>query len=305
MTEALQPRAPATPGRGWRRIIHRATGGRVHPGPSPTEQRTRQQHQRISQPLADGRTIVVLSRKGGVGTTTTTVLLGQILASVRPSPVVAIDAHADQGTLAERVSATATYSVRDAARIRGRSVAHVREMLARDASRLDVLGHPRNPLPQPALSVSQLQTALNLIRHHYPLVLCEIGTDLTQPVAEAVLAQADAAVVVGAETPDQAHAVVDTVAHLRSRGLPELAEAAVVALHAVPHVDSRSTRYHLRSLTNRVVRVPLDSHVAQGGVIHPDWLAGTTRAAGYALADAVVSALADTPTSTRPTGGTS
>ncbi|MDR0358300.1 MAG: AAA family ATPase, partial [bacterium] len=65
--------------------------------------RRQQLEARARRPVATSRTIAVLSRKGGIGKTTTTVMLGHQLASIRDDRVVAIDANPDAGTLADRV----------------------------------------------------------------------------------------------------------------------------------------------------------------------------------------------------------
>ena len=44
----------------------------------------------------------VLSRKGGVGKTTVTTLLGMVLAELREDRVIAMDANPDRGTLSDR-----------------------------------------------------------------------------------------------------------------------------------------------------------------------------------------------------------
>jgi Mrp family chromosome partitioning ATPase len=60
---------------------------------------------RISHPFDQGsRFVPVLTRKGGVGKTTVTTLLGMALAEVRDDRVLGIDANPDRGTLAERVA---------------------------------------------------------------------------------------------------------------------------------------------------------------------------------------------------------
>ena len=48
-------------------------------------------HPRVKTPINGSRRIVVLSRKGGVGKTTTTLMLGHTFASWRGDRVVALD----------------------------------------------------------------------------------------------------------------------------------------------------------------------------------------------------------------------
>lgn len=240
----------------------------------------------------------MLSRKGGVGTTTTTVLLGQTLAQVRPSPVVAVDGHPDQGTLAQRTAGACPWSIRDAAAMAlhdpAPSVSALDTVLAHDTSRLAVLGSPPNPQRCEPLDVDQLHRAVGLLQQHYPLLLLEIGPDTTHPVAEAALELATSAVVVGATSRDQARAVIDTVTHLRARRLERLADTATVALHtsSAGGQSPAEVQRHLHGLARHVVCLPRDAHVATGGEISPPDLSSPMRTAALDLADAVVGVLA-------------
>src|SRR6266545_681028 len=85
-------RGQGTPPRdGWRRVVYWLTGGRVNLGPSPAEVAERQLMARAKTPVAGCRSIAVISRKGGVGKTTTTLMLGHTFASLRGDRVVASD----------------------------------------------------------------------------------------------------------------------------------------------------------------------------------------------------------------------
>jgi Mrp family chromosome partitioning ATPase len=94
------------------------------PGPLPLRRRLparagqrgdRQQEliRRAQRPLTGPHRVVVLSRKGGVGTTTVTALLGLALAEHRDDLVVVLDAGPDGGTLAERLLGGTARTVRD------------------------------------------------------------------------------------------------------------------------------------------------------------------------------------------------
>jgi putative peptide zinc metalloprotease protein len=70
------------PTEGWRRLVFALTGGRLSPGPSARERDRRALVDRIKAPVAGCRRIAVVSRKGGVGKTTTTLMLGHTFASL-------------------------------------------------------------------------------------------------------------------------------------------------------------------------------------------------------------------------------
>jgi len=97
VTGALLPAPPETASRGWRKLVYQVSAGAVNPGPSPDEVRDRRLVARIRTPLHDCHRIAVMSLKGGVGKTTTTVAVGSTLASLRGDRVVAIDANPDRG----------------------------------------------------------------------------------------------------------------------------------------------------------------------------------------------------------------
>ncbi|MDF2823455.1 MAG: secretion protein EspI, partial [Mycobacterium sp.] len=80
-----------SPQTGWRRVLHRATRGRINPGASQADREQQALLHTIRQPLAGDVRIAVLSIKGGVGKTTTTIGLGSAFAMVRADRVIAVD----------------------------------------------------------------------------------------------------------------------------------------------------------------------------------------------------------------------
>ena len=112
----LKPRAgkPVAPEGFWPELVYGVTLTLVNIGDSKPVRARKQLEARIASPVDDGaRFVPVISRKGGVGATTVTTLLGMALAEVRDDRVLAVDANPDRGTLAERVTEPSTASVRD------------------------------------------------------------------------------------------------------------------------------------------------------------------------------------------------
>jgi putative peptide zinc metalloprotease protein len=91
------------PPSGWRRALFQMTRGLVNPGPSAADRDRRELVARVKSPVAGCRRIAVVSRKGGVGKTTTTLMLGHTFASLRGDRVIALDGNPDAGSLAYRV----------------------------------------------------------------------------------------------------------------------------------------------------------------------------------------------------------
>src|SRR5690606_8961990 len=104
---------------------------------------------RIARRFEGGpRFVPVLTRKGGVGKTTITSILGMAMAEVREDLVIAIDANPDRGTLAERVNKQTRHTVRDAV-TRAASInsfSDFSELVSRDETRLDILASDTDPL---------------------------------------------------------------------------------------------------------------------------------------------------------------
>ena len=106
------------------------------------------------------RFVPVLTRKGGVGKTTVTTLLGMALADVREDRVIAIDANPDRGTLSERV---AQADPRDRARRRdprrepSSDFSEFSSLVSRDETRLDVLASDTDPHAVRGLRRERLQ----------------------------------------------------------------------------------------------------------------------------------------------------
>ena len=112
----LRPRAER-PASGWRLFVFRVTGGRLSPKPSRSELRRRELVAIAKTPIHGCRKIAFISRKGGVGKTTTCLLAGHAFASHRGDRVIALDGNPDAGTLAHRLrretTATLTSMLRD------------------------------------------------------------------------------------------------------------------------------------------------------------------------------------------------
>src|SRR5262249_29768990 len=75
-TELMIRPSPDVPSGGWRRLVFSLSHGRVAMGPSPDELRRRELVARVKTPVAGCRKIAFISRKGGVGKTSTCLLVG-------------------------------------------------------------------------------------------------------------------------------------------------------------------------------------------------------------------------------------
>jgi MinD-like ATPase involved in chromosome partitioning or flagellar assembly len=297
--ERILRQRPPEPESGWRRAVYRATGGTVHPGDSRAVRQRLQLEQRVAAPLGSrARFVPVLTRKGGVGKTTVTTLLGMTMATLREDRVVAVDANPDRGTLAERVPRRSPYTVRDvvqrAAQIQ--TFADVSGLVSRDPTRLDVLASDTDPATAEAFGEDDYKLVADVVARHYSIVLTDCGTGMVHSVMRGTLNLADSLVLVSGASVDEARLASETLTWLEAHGYEELVEDAVVALNgATPNsaaLDIDEVRRHFETRCRVVVRLPYDPHLAEGAAIRLDDLRPETRLAALEISAHVVDGLA-------------
>ena len=97
-----------------RRSLYKTSFGLINLGDNDKVRARRALDARIMADLAgETKFVPVLTRKGGVGKTTITTLIGMAMSRVREDRVLAIDANPDRGTLSERVQKGTDRTVRD------------------------------------------------------------------------------------------------------------------------------------------------------------------------------------------------
>ncbi|ABW09630.1 conserved hypothetical protein [Parafrankia sp. EAN1pec] len=290
---ALLPASPDTASRGWRRLVYQVSAGALNPGPSPDEARYRRLLARIRTPLDDCHRIAVLSLKGGVGKTTTTVSLGSTLASLRGDRVVAIDANPDRGTLGVRVERTTRHTVRDllADADQLHRYVDVRRYLSQSASRLEVLASASDPEISDAFADEDYRAVDDLLQRHYSILLTDCGTGMLHSAMHGVLELADTLVIVSNASADGGASASATLDWLDAHGYNDHVSEAVTVISMFPQqgetVDVDALEDHFASRTRQVVRVPFDPHLASGGHIVLDELRRETRRAYEEIAGAV------------------
>jgi MinD-like ATPase involved in chromosome partitioning or flagellar assembly len=289
----------AIPRHGWRKAVHRVTGGAVNPGASRDELSGQQLADRVSQPVRGAYSIAVLSLKGGVGKTSTTVGLGSTLASLRGDRVIAVDANPDFGTLAQRGPKQTHSTVRDL--LADGDIfrySDVRRHTSQNSSRLEILASERDPMVSEAFSESDYRAVQQVLDRFYNIILTDCGTGLTHSAMKGVLDTADALVLVASPAIDSARSALATLDWLEHHGYAHLVPDATVVLSsarpgAMPIDLDRLTR-HFHSRVKSVFVIPFDDHLAEGAEISLELMNRKTRQAFMDLA----AALADRFTST-------
>ncbi|WP_050803265.1 MULTISPECIES: AAA family ATPase [Protofrankia] len=293
MTSALLPARPAVPTRGWRRVLFRVSGGKINPGPSADEARHRLLVEHIGAPLNDCHRIAVMSLKGGVGKTTTTVGLGSTLASLRGDRIVAIDANPDRGTLGAKVPRTSENTVRDLLD-NADSVSRyvdVRRYLSQAASRLEVLASANAPELSQAFTDTDYIAVDGILERYHSILLTDCGTGMLHSAMPAILELADTLVIVSSSSADGGSSASATLDWLDAHGYTAQVKNAVMVISTFPvnreSVDLDALEQHFAARTRRVVRVPYDPHLAVGGNIILEEMRKATRKAFLEIAGAV------------------
>ncbi|MDF2560240.1 MAG: hypothetical protein K0R99_1686 [Microbacterium sp.] len=283
----------------WSHFLYAVSGRRINIGDGRRARERKALSARIAAPLAGGaRFVPVLSRKGGVGKTTITALLGMALADAREDRVIAVDANPDRGTLAERiVRPHHNKSVRDLVRIHDdvKGYHDISAIVARDATRLDVLASDSDPRIAEAFSDSDYRDVAGVAAHYYSLVLTDTGTGIVHSVMSATLDLADQIVIVSGLSVDEARLASETLTWLETNGYAEQARDAIVVLNqstpGTPLVRLNELQAHFATRARSVVRVPYDPQIAGGGTIVFANLLPETRIAARELAALLVEGL--------------
>jgi len=288
------------PSEGLNRILYNATLGLVNRGDSPAVRHRKAIDMSIGRRVGGSpRFVAILTRKGGVGKTTVTTLLGMALARVRDDRVIAIDANPDRGTLDERFVRGSQYTVRDvvnkAATIG--TVTDFSNFVSRDKSRLDVLASDTDPLLSEAFDENDFNVVADIVSRYYSIALVDCGTGIVHSVMRATLQRADAVVVVSGGSFDEARLAAETLTWLDANGYGELVRNAVVTINTATMgtnmVKLDEIESHFKSRVRDVVRIPYDPLLAAGSVVDFDRLKPVTREAARILAALVVDGLRD------------
>ncbi|WZH36778.1 MAG: hypothetical protein PIR02_18835 [Microbacterium enclense] len=282
----------------WQQLVYSMSGHRINLGDGRRARQRKELDRRIAAPLHGGaRFVPVLSRKGGVGKTTVTSLLGMALADARDDRVIAVDANPDRGTLADRVGRPNGRTVRDLVRAHDEVDGYhdVSSIVARDATRLDVLASDSDPRVSEAFSDDDYRQVADVAAHYYSIVLTDTGTGIVHSVMEATLERADSLVVVAGLSVDEARLASETLTWLETNGYADRVRSAIVVLNSArpgtPLVRESELEAHFRTRVQTVIRMPYDPRIAAGSAISFRDLQPETRQAARELAAAVVEGL--------------
>jgi MinD-like ATPase involved in chromosome partitioning or flagellar assembly len=151
-------------------------------------------------PMSRPNTIAVISPKGGVGKTTISFVLGNLLASDLHLRVVALDANPDFGTLAAltpdgfRSTRSLADLLADSAHME--SPAELHPYVSRLPSGLHLLGAPAHAEVMAQMTPGLYARLLDFLERFYEIVILDLGTGITDPLAQFAVERSDQTVVI-------------------------------------------------------------------------------------------------------------
>ncbi len=274
--QMLRPQAEP-PRDGWRRLLYKLSGGKINVGPSEAEKRERELIATVSTPFTGCRRIAMVSRKGGVGKTTTTVNLGHTFAFHRRDRVIALDGNPDAGTLGYRVRRETTNTITNllVARDEVTRYADIRAFTSQAPTRLEVIAADDDPRITDALREDDYRRVVQLLEVHYNLICMDTGTGVLESASKGILQLADQLVVVSGPSLDSARAASATLDWLDKNGHDDLVAGMV---------DLDKVERHFQARCRGVVRIPWDPVLEAGAEADLDDMRASTREAYLQLA---------------------
>lgn len=284
------PYAKPPPEFSWRSLLTRLTG--IHLGPSRSEIYELELRDRARAPLGSAFPIAVLNLKGGVGKTSVVQALGSTFADARTDRVIAVDI--DAGALADRHGYRNQLSLVDL--LADRSVTRypdVRAYTCRNHAGLELLAPPNYSDSDWRIERDDVLKAFSMLRNHYSVMLLDCGRALKSAVTEAVLLESRALVVVTNASIDAVEETRTTIEWLSRNGYRRQVESTVLAINHTERgkpsgpVNKRLQQLSERFAPNRVVILPFDRHVHEGGEIALEQLGKQSRRGYLGMAAAL------------------
>lgn len=284
---------------GFRGTLYSLTGGAVNLGPGARQREEEELERRIARQLQGHYNTAILSLKGGIGKTSTTVGVGLTLAEYRGDAPCAIDANPDSGDLVERALGEGIYQ-QAAPRTISDLLEHIDSIdsltaLARymhHAGRLHLIAGEQDPEVSDSLTAEEYLRIRKLISSYYSVALTDCGTGVTHNAMSGILQSADNLVIAAGYAVSGAKRARSTLQWLASHGYEELASNAIVVITDKDAVSSRvdkdAIEDHLAGICRQLIAVPHDRGVADGDLVTLDALRPDTRRAYKEIAAAIV-----------------
>ncbi|WP_285247187.1 MinD/ParA family protein [Pseudarthrobacter sp. efr-133-R2A-89] len=284
---------------GFRGALYNLTGGAWNLGPGPKQRLEDELGRRISRQLQGSYNTAVLSLKGGIGKTSTTVGVGLTLAEYRGDAPCAIDANPDSGDLVERALGEGIYQQSSPRTITDllENIESIDSLTAlarymHHAGRLHLIAGEQDPEVSDSLTAEEYLRIRKLISSYYSVALTDCGTGVTHNAMSGILQSADNLVIAAGYAVSGAKRARSTLHWLASHGYEDLARNAIVVITDKDEVSSRvdkdAIEEHLSGICRELIAVPHDRGVADGDLVTLDVLKPETRRAYKEIAAAIV-----------------
>ena len=284
---------------GVRGALYSLTGGAWNLGPGAKQREEDELGRRISRQLQGSFNTAILSLKGGIGKTSTTVGVGLTLAEFRGDPPCAIDANPDSGDLVERALGEGIYqqasprTITDLlANIEGVDSLTALARYMHHAGRLHLIAGEQDPEVSDSLTAAEYLRIRKLISNYYSVALTDCGTGVTHNAMSGILQSADNIIIAAGYAVSGAKRARSTLHWLASHGYEDLARNAIVVITDKDEVSSRvdkdAIEEHLAGICRQLIAVPHDRGVADGDLVTLDVLKPETRRAYKEIAASIV-----------------
>ena len=284
---------------GVRGAVYNMTGGAWNMGPGARQRDEDEMARRIARQLQGSYNTAVLSLKGGIGKTSTTVGVGLTLAEFRGDAPCAIDANPDSGDLVERALGEGIYQQSSPRTITDllNNIESIDSLTAlarymHHAGRLHLIAGEQDPEVSDSLTAAEYLRIRKLISNYYSVALTDCGTGVTHNAMSGILQSADNLVIAAGYAVSGAKRARSTLHWLASHGYEDLARNAIVVITDKDEVSSRvdkdAIEEHLAGICRQLIAVPHDRGVADGDLVTLDVLKPETRRAYKEIAAAIV-----------------
>ncbi|WP_254362893.1 MinD/ParA family ATP-binding protein [Pseudarthrobacter phenanthrenivorans] len=284
---------------GFRGALYKLTGGVWNLGPGAKQRQEDELARRISRQLQGSYNTAVLSLKGGIGKTSTTVGVGLTLAEYRGDAPCAIDANPDSGDLVERALGEGIYQQSSPHTITDllKNIESVDSLTAlakymHHAGRLHLIAGEQDPEVSDSLTAEEYLRIRKLVSSYYSIALTDCGTGVTHNAMSGILQSADNLVIAAGYAVSGAKRARSTLHWLASHGYEDLARNAIVVItdkdEVSSRVDKEAIEEHLAGICRELIAVPHDRGVADGDLVTLDVLKPETRRAYKEIAAAIV-----------------
>ncbi|WP_405510010.1 SAV_2336 family protein [Streptomyces cyaneofuscatus] len=251
--------------------------------------------ERAGKPLAYGRRITLIGAHRSCGRSTTTHVLGAVIATVRGRPVLALDGAPDVGEVYSRLTHRNRATVRNLTTLPvDAPYERVRSFTTPLPSGLEVLAHSAFHAGAGPAYPDEYRRVLEITDPHYPVVLTDWASPRLGAPAQTVLDMTDRLVVcctTGASSLDAARRTLDAVEDL---GYPALSGDAVVVATRLSGTGTvvapdAQVKKQFPDAGGPVV-VPFDPYLSGTSVVEVGRMRSRTVAAFLELAARVVDA---------------